>query len=134
MGWCRYVCGSVSVCVCVCFSVVFCVFVTVVVCLGRFRCVFGSVSVSCLRACVALVVFVGRCRGMHVTITHGKRLSYSNSAVFADTMVPSRCHRNIIRCPYAGIARASRGRVDFMKQSGWFLFPSHCLRETLNAR
>jgi hypothetical protein len=34
---------------------------------------------------------------VHVTMTHGKRLNYPNSAVFADTVFPSRCHRTILR-------------------------------------
>ena len=42
---------------------------------------------------------------VHVTMTHGKRLSYPNSAVFADTVVPSRCHRTIIRWLHDSIAR-----------------------------
>ena len=58
----------------------------------------------------------------------------SNSAVFADTVVPSRCHRTIIRWLHDGIARASRSRVAFLRQSGSFLFPSYCLREAKNAR
>jgi hypothetical protein len=33
-----------------------------------------------------------------------------------------------------GIARASRSRVAFLRQSGSFLFPSYCLREVKNAR
>jgi hypothetical protein len=45
---------------------------------------------------------------VHVTMTHGKRLSYPYSAVFADTVVPSRCHRTIIRWVHDGIARTSR--------------------------
>jgi hypothetical protein len=71
---------------------------------------------------------------VHVTMTHGKRLSYPYSAVFADTVVPSRCHRTIIRWVHDGIARASRSRVAFLRQSGSFLFPSYCLREVKNAR
>ena len=51
-------------------------------------------------------------------MTHGKRLSYSNSAVFADTVVPSRYHCTIIRWLHDGIARTSRSRVAFLRQSG----------------
>ena len=57
-------------------------------------------------------------------MTHGKRLSYPNSAVFADTVVPSRCHRTIIRWLHDGIARASRSRVAFLRQSGSFALSS----------
>jgi hypothetical protein len=64
---------------------------------------------------------------VHVTMTHGKRLSYPNSAVFADTVVLSRWLHD-------GIARASRSRVAFLRQSGSFLFPSYCLREAKNTR
>jgi hypothetical protein len=71
---------------------------------------------------------------VHVAMTHGKRLSYPNSAVFADTVVPFRCHRTIIRWLHDGIARASRSRVAFLRQSGSFLFPSCCLREAKNTR
>jgi hypothetical protein len=71
---------------------------------------------------------------VHVSMTHGKRLSYSNSAVFVETVVPSRCHRTIIRWLHDGIARASRSRVAFLRQSGSFLFPSYCLREAKNDR
>ena len=46
----------------------------------------------------------------------------------------SRCHRTIIRWLHDGIARASRSRVAFLRQSGSFLFPSYCLREAKNAR
>jgi hypothetical protein len=55
------------------------------------------------------------------------RLSYPNSAVFADTVVP-------FRWLHDGIARASRSRVAFLRQSGSFLFPSYCLREAKNGR
>ena len=71
---------------------------------------------------------------VHVTMTHGKRLSYPYSTVFADTVVPSRWHRTIIRWVHDGIARTSRSRVAFLRQSGSFLFPSYCLREVKNAR
>ena len=60
--------------------------------------------------------------------------SNSNSAVFANTVVPSRCHRTIIRWLHDGIARSSRSRVAFHRQSGSFLFPSHRLREAKNVR
>jgi hypothetical protein len=53
-----------------------------------------------------------------------KRFSYPYSAVFADTVVPSRSHRTIIRWVHDGIARASRSRVAFLKQSGSFLAPA----------
>lgn len=67
----------------------------------------------------------------HVTIRRGKRLSFSNSTVFTDTVVLSRCHRttSIIQYLHDGI-----GRVAFLKQSGSLLFPSFCLREAKNAR
>jgi len=71
---------------------------------------------------------------VHVTMTHVKCLSYSNSAVFADTVVSSRCHRTIIRWLHDGIARASRSRVAFLRQSGSFLFPSYCLRQATHVR
>ena len=59
--------------------------------------------------------------------------SYSNLAVFAHTMVPSRCHRAMIRWLHGGVARTSRGRVAFLRQSGGFLLPSYYLREAKNA-
>ena len=49
-------------------------------------------------------------------------------------MVPSRCHRTTIRWLHDDISRASRSRVAFVRQSGSFLFPSYCLRESKNAR
>ena len=67
-------------------------------------------------------------------MTHGKCLSYLNSAVFADTVVPSGRHRTIIRWLYDGITRASRSHVAFRRHSGSFLFPSYCLREAISAR
>ena len=67
-------------------------------------------------------------------MTHGKRLSYLNSAVFGDTVVPSGCHRTIIRWLQDGNARVSRSRVAFRRHSGSFLFPSYCLREAISAR
>ena len=47
---------------------------------------------------------------------------------------PISCHRTIIRWLHAGIARASRSRVAFLRQSGSFLFPSYCHRKAKNAR
>ena len=67
-------------------------------------------------------------------MTHGKRLSYLNSAVFADTVVPSGCHRTIIRWLHDDIARITRSCVTFRRHSGSFLFPSYCLREAISAR
>ena len=67
-------------------------------------------------------------------MTHEKRLSYLNSAVFADTVVPSGYHRTIIRWLHDGIARSSRSHVAFRRHSGSFLFPSYCIREAINAR
>lgn len=64
----------------------------------------------------------------------GNAGSYSNSAVFADTVVPSRCHRTKIWWLHDGIARASHSRVAFLRHSGSFLFPSYCLLEAKNAR
>ena len=49
-------------------------------------------------------------------------------------MIPSRYHRTIIRWLHDDIARASRSRVAFVRQSGSFLFPSYCLRESKYAR
>lgn len=60
---------------------------------------------------------------VYVTLTHGKRLSYSNSAVFDDTVVPFRFHWTIIRWLNDVIARFSQSRAAFLKQSGIFLFP-----------
>ena len=67
-------------------------------------------------------------------MTHGNCVSYLNSAVFADTVVPSGCHRTIIRWLHDGIARVSHSRVAFRRESGSLLFPSYCLREVINAR
>jgi len=58
-----------------------------------------------------------------------KRLSNSKSAVFHHTVVPCRCHRTTMRWLHDGIARASRSRVAFLRQSDSFLFPSYCLCE-----
>ena len=43
-------------------------------------------------------------------------------------------HRTIIRWLHDDIARASRSRVAFVRQSDSFLFPSYCLRESKNAQ
>ena len=61
-----------------------------------------------------------------------ERLFQNTSKV--PNIFPSRCHRTIIRWLHAGIARASRSRVAFLRQSGSFLFPSYCLREAKYAR
>ena len=55
-------------------------------------------------------------------MTCRKRLGYSHSAVLVDTVVPSRCHHTIIRCPQDGIARVSRSRLAFVRLSNNFLF------------
>lgn len=70
----------------------------------------------------------------HVTMTHGKRLRYSNSAIFVDTEVPSRFHRTILWWLHDGISKISCSRLIFLRQSGNFLFPSNCFREAKNAR
>ena len=49
-------------------------------------------------------------------------------------MIPSRYHRTIIRWLHDDIAKASRSRVAFVRQSGSFFFPSCCLRESKNSR
>ena len=49
----------------------------------------------------------------------------------ADYMVPSQCHRTLIRCLHDGIARASHSRVSFRRQPGSFLFVSYRLREAM---
>jgi hypothetical protein len=105
--------------------------------LQELNCDYGSYTRLC--SVELLRTNWGRCSEagllyVHVTMTHGKRLSYPNSAVFADTVVPSQCHRTIIRWLHDGIARASRSRVAFLRQLGSFLFPSYCLREAKNTR
>jgi hypothetical protein len=105
--------------------------------LHELNCDYGSYTRLC--SVELLRTDWGRCSEagllyVHVTMTHGKRLSYPYSAVFADTVVPSRCHRTIIRWVHDGIAKASRSRVAFLRQSGSFLFPSYCLREVKNDR
>ena len=50
------------------------------------------------------------------------------------TVVPSGCHRTIIRWLHDGIARASCSRVAFRRQSDSFLFPSYCLRKAIHAK
>ena len=52
----------------------------------------------------------------------------SEAGLFYVHVVPSRCHRTIIRWLHAGITRASRSRVAFLRQSGSFVFPSCFLR------
>ena len=64
------------------------------------------------------------------TIIHMQRLSHSNLL----SVVPSQCHRTKIRWRHDYIARASRSRVAFLRQSCIFLFPSYCLLEAKNAR
>ena len=52
-----------------------------------------------------------------------------NSAVFANIVGPSQCHRDIIRWLHNVIAMASRSRVAFLTPSVSFVFPSYCLQE-----
>ena len=49
-------------------------------------------------------------------------------------MIPFRYHRTTIRWLHDDIARASRSRVACVRQLSSFFFPSHCLRESKNAR
>ena len=49
-------------------------------------------------------------------------------------MIPFWYHRTNIRWLHDDIARASRSRVAFLRQTGSFLFPSYCLCESKNAR
>lgn len=54
--------------------------------------------------------------------------------VFADAVVPSRCHFTTIRWQHDGIVRTSRSRFAFLRQSGCFLLPSYIVVRYKNTR
>ena len=71
----------------------------------------------------------------HEQLKFGCSMTHATSimAVFTNTVIPSRYPRTIIRRLQDGIARASRSRDAFVRQSGSFLFLSYCLPESKNA-
>ena len=60
---------------------------------------------------------------VHITMPHGQRLSHTNLAVFADTVVPSPYYGTTIGWLQDSIARASHSHVAFLRQSSCVLFP-----------